>query len=120
MDKPKRPAKRKNKRGTMDESYTIEVQNWDLTYSFGLNNIPKFIPGSFIESLDLFAAAGNPILTARCVVNRRPGFGIDADVALGLKLADLRRRAPGQENKSRNWFHCALVYRPAPGGGSGT
>ena len=37
----------------MDESYTIEVQNWDLTYSFGLNNIPKFIPGSFIESLDL-------------------------------------------------------------------
>jgi hypothetical protein len=56
MDNPKQTGKRrKARRRKKDEhcSYVIEAQDWHLNYSLSLNDIPKILSGTFLESLRL-------------------------------------------------------------------
>ena len=56
MEKPKQPGKRrKTKRRKRDErcSYVIEAQHWSMNYSLSLNDFPKFLSGTYLESLNL-------------------------------------------------------------------
>lgn len=56
MDEPKKAVKQKKSKGRKKPdncSYIIEVKDWKLTYSFGLNTIPKLLSGQYLESLHL-------------------------------------------------------------------
>lgn len=48
-------ARRKKQRRTVDEycSYVLDIQDWELTYSLGLNPNPKVFSGQYSESLHL-------------------------------------------------------------------
>jgi hypothetical protein len=56
MEKPKQVGKRrKTRRRKRDErcSYVIEAQHWSMKYSLSLNDLPKFLSGTYLESLNL-------------------------------------------------------------------
>ena len=56
MEKPKQAGKRrKTRRRKRDErcSYVIEAQHWSMKYSLNLNDFPKFLSGTYLESLNL-------------------------------------------------------------------
>ena len=56
MEKPKQPGRRrKTRRRKKDErcSYVIEAQHWSMHYSLSLNDFPKFLSGTYLESLNL-------------------------------------------------------------------
>ncbi len=56
MEKPKQAAtRRKTRRRKRDErcSYVIEAQHWSIKYSLSLNDFPKFLSGTYLESLNL-------------------------------------------------------------------
>lgn len=56
MEKSKKTRKRrKSRRKRQDEhcSYVIEAQHWNLNYSISLNDMPKLLSGTFLESLNL-------------------------------------------------------------------
>ena len=48
-------TKRKRKRKVVEEyySYVVEIRDWELTYSLGLNPNPKHFDGQYWESLHL-------------------------------------------------------------------
>jgi len=54
-DKARLPARRKKRRKIVDEycSYIVEIKDWGVTYSHGLNSTPKLFPGQYSEHLDL-------------------------------------------------------------------
>jgi hypothetical protein len=56
MEKPKQAGKRrKTRRRKKDErcSYVIEAQHWSMKFSLSLNDLPKFLSGTYLESLNL-------------------------------------------------------------------
>ena len=56
MEKPKQAGKRrKTRRRKKDErcSYVIEAQHWSMKYSLSLNDLPKLLSGTYLESLNL-------------------------------------------------------------------
>lgn len=56
MDNPKQAWKRKKaKHRKKDEqcAYVIEAQDWHFKYSLSLNDIPKLLSGTFLESMNL-------------------------------------------------------------------
>jgi hypothetical protein len=55
VERAKSAARRKRQRKTVDEycSYVVEIQEWELTYSLGLNPNPKVFSGQYSESLHL-------------------------------------------------------------------
>jgi hypothetical protein len=48
-------ARRKRQRKIVDEycSFIVEIRDWELTYSHGLNSTPKLFPGQYSEHLQL-------------------------------------------------------------------
>jgi hypothetical protein len=55
VEKARSAARRKRQRKIVDEycSYIVEIKDWELTYSHGLNSTPKLFPGQYSEHLDL-------------------------------------------------------------------
>ncbi|HSW39570.1 MAG TPA: hypothetical protein VLL97_08780 [Acidobacteriota bacterium] len=54
-EKARSATRRKRHRKIVEEycSYIIEIKDWELTYSHGLNSTPKLFPGQYSEHLDL-------------------------------------------------------------------
>jgi hypothetical protein len=54
-EKERSAARRKRQRRTQDEycSYIVEIKDWELTYSVGLNTNPKLFAGQYSEHLHL-------------------------------------------------------------------
>jgi len=54
-DKARLPARRKKRRKIVDEycSYIVEIKDWEVTYSHGLNSTPNFFPVS-IQNIWIF------------------------------------------------------------------
>jgi len=55
VKKVKSASRRNTRRKSKDEycSYVVEIQDWELTYSLGLNPNPKYFSGQYSESLHL-------------------------------------------------------------------
>ena len=53
--KARSAARRKRQCKIVDEycSYIVEIKDWEVTYSHGLNSTPKLFPGQYSEHLDL-------------------------------------------------------------------
>lgn len=55
-EKARSAARRKRQRKIIDEysSFIVEIKDWELRYSRGLNSNPKLFSGQYSEHLELF------------------------------------------------------------------
>ena len=55
VKKARSSLRRKRQRKIVDEycSYIVEIKEWEVTYSHGLNSTPKIFAGQYSEHLDL-------------------------------------------------------------------